>query len=259
VTIIVTPPFHSHARLVFIYFQFPILSRIPFCIIKWNGVTKGDAIVKSIIFDMDGTLFQTEKILERSLDDAFEHLRAMNQWTGATPIDAYKDIMGVPLPKVWETLLPEHSMEVRQQTDAYFLERLIENIRSGKGALYPNVKEAFEYLTANNYSIYIASNGLTAYLQAIVDHYDLEQWVTETFSIQQIESLNKGDLVRSIKDKYDIQNGVVVGDRLSDINAAKDNGFLAIGCNFDFAQEDELAQADVVINDLIELKTVLAH
>ncbi len=27
-----------------------------------------------------------------------------------------------------------------------FLERLIENIKSGKGALYPNVKEIFTYI-----------------------------------------------------------------------------------------------------------------
>ena len=55
----------------------------------------------------------------------------------------------------------------------------------------------------------------------------------------------------------DIKKAAVVGDRLSDINAAKDNGLIAIGCNFDFAQEDELAQADLVIDDLIELKTLL--
>ncbi len=28
--------------------------------------------------------------------------------------------MGVPLLKVWETLLSNHSIEVREQTDAYF-------------------------------------------------------------------------------------------------------------------------------------------
>ena len=48
-----------------------------------------------------------------------------------------------------------------------------------------------------------------------------------------------------------------MGDRLSDINAAKDNGLVAIGCNFDFAQSDELTQSDIVINDLIERKTLL--
>ncbi|WP_028391110.1 HAD hydrolase-like protein [Bacillus cihuensis] len=212
---------------------------------------------QSLIFDMDGTLFQTDKILELSLDDTFNHLRSLNKWDTVTPIDKYREIMGVPLPKVWETLLPNHSIEVREQTDSYFLERLVENIKSGKGALYPNVKEVFNNLKENNCSIYIASNGLTEYLKAIVSYYNLDNWVTETFSIQQIESLNKSDLVQSIIKKYDITNGVVVGDRLSDINAAKDNGLVSIGCNFDFAQEDELSQADMVIDDLIELQTIL--
>jgi phosphoglycolate phosphatase-like HAD superfamily hydrolase len=69
--------------------------------------------------------------------------------------------------------------------------------------------------------------------------------------------LNKSDLVQSIIKKYGITNGAVVGDRLSDISAAKDNGLVSIGCNFDFAQEDELSQADIVIDDLIELQTLL--
>lgn len=214
-------------------------------------------MAQSLIFDMDGTLFQTDKILELSLDDAFIRLQSLNKWDKETPIDKYREIMGVPLPKVWETLLPDHSVEEREQTDAYFLERLIENIGNGKGALYPNVKEVFSYLKENDCSIYIASNGLTEYLKAIVSYYHLDEWVTETFSIQQIESLNKSDLVQGIIKKYGITNGAVVGDRLSDINAAKDNGLVSIGCNFDFAREDELSQADMVIDDLPELQTIL--
>ncbi|SFM30465.1 haloacid dehalogenase superfamily, subfamily IA, variant 1 with third motif having Dx(3-4)D or Dx(3-4)E [Paenibacillus sp. 1_12] len=214
-------------------------------------------MLQSLIFDMDGTLFQTDKILELSLDDTFNHLRSLNKWDAATPIDKYREIMGVPLPKVWEALLPHHSNKVREETDAYFLERLVENIRSGNGALYPNVKEVFSFLKENNCSIYIASNGLTEYLKAIVRYYHLDNWVTETFSIQQIESLNKSDLVQSIMEKYGITNAAVVGDRLSDIQAAKDNGLVAIGCNFDFAQENELSHADIVIDDLLELITIL--
>ncbi|MGE7632425.1 HAD family hydrolase [Bacillus paramycoides] len=214
-------------------------------------------MLQALIFDMDGTLFQTDKILELSLDDTFNHLRSLQLWDAETPIDKYREIMGVPLPKVWEALLPHHTNEVRKQTDAYFLERLIENIKSGKGALYPNVKEVFSFIKENNCSIYIASNGLTEYLQAIVSYYDLDQWVTETFSIEQIQSLNKGDLVKNILKKYDIKEAAVVGDRLSDINAAKDNGLIAIGCDFDFAQENELAHADLVIDDLMELKGIL--
>ena len=84
----------------------------------------------------------------------------------------------------------------------------------------------------------------------------MDQWVSETFSIQHIESLNKSDLVRHIVGKYKITSGAVVGDRLSDIYAAKDNGLISIGCRFDFAREEELVQADVIIEDLLELKTL---
>jgi len=206
---------------------------------------------------MDGTLFQTDKILEISLDDTFHHLRSLHQWNGTTPIDKYREIMGVPLPIVWETLLPNHSIEIREQTDTYFLKRLITNIKNGKGALYPHVKEVFSYLKENHFSIYIASNGLTEYLQTIVEYYRLDNWLTETCSIQQIKSLNKSDLVRSIIDKYEITCAAVVGDRLSDIKAANDNGLVSIGCNFDFARADELMQATIVINDLLELKSII--
>ncbi|WP_413378528.1 HAD hydrolase-like protein [Alkalihalobacillus sp. 1P02AB] len=214
-------------------------------------------MTRALIFDMDGTLFQTNKILEISLEDAFNRLRLLGKWDQETPIEKYREIMGVPLPKVWETLLSNRSEEERKQTDAYFLKRLIENIRGGKGALYPNVNEIFSYIKENDYSIYIASNGLTEYLNAIVSYYNLNSWITEIFSIQQIDSLNKSDLVNVIVNKYDITNAVVVGERLSDILAAKDNGLVSIGCNFDFAREEELAQADIVIDNLIELKSIL--
>jgi len=214
-------------------------------------------MAQSLIFDMDGTLFQTDHILELSLEDAFDFLRSLGKWDTVTPIQKYREIMGVPLPEVWKILLPNHSNEIREKMDVYFLERLIANINQGKGALYPHVEEIFSYLRDNDYSIFIASNGLIEYLKAIVSFYQLDRWVTETFSIQQIHTLNKGDLVNTILKKYGIQQAAVVGDRLSDINAAKDNGLMAIGCHFHFAKEEELAQADFVIHDLIELKTLL--
>ncbi|WP_214754484.1 HAD family hydrolase [Exiguobacterium sp. s16] len=213
---------------------------------------------QAVIFDMDGTLFRTETILERALDEAFERLRNEGQWQGATPIATYRNIMGVPLPVVWETLLPYHETAVREATDTYFLMRLVENIKSGNGALYPGVTALLEQLSAMGHTIFIASNGLIPYLEAIVSHYGLNRWVTETYSIEQIETLDKGDLVAQIVAEYDIQDGFVVGDRLSDIVAAKANGLIAIGCRFYFSQDDELRQADHIIDGLAEILDILA-
>ncbi len=212
----------------------------------------------TMIFDMDGTLFQTDKVLEMSLEETFQYLRSRGLWEKQAPVEEYREIMGVPLQVVWETLLPEHSNEIRSKVNVIFLEKLIENIQAGKGALYPNVEEVLDYLTKENYSLFIASNGLPEYLAAIVDYYKLDRWIKETFSIQQIQSQHKSDLVRTIIEKYAVEQGAVIGDRLSDIQAGKVNNLLAIGCNFDFAQEDELSQADEVIDDLVQLKDIVA-
>ena len=212
----------------------------------------------TMIFDMDGTLFQTDKILEMSLEETFLYLRSKGLWDKQAPVKEYREIMGVPLQVVWETLMPNHSNDIRAKVNIIFLEKLIENIHAGHGALYPNVEEVLDYLATEKYSLFIASNGLPEYLAAIVDYYKLNRWIKETFSIQQIQSQNKSDLVRTIIEKYAIEQGAVIGDRLSDIQAAKDNNLLAIGCNFDFAQEDELAQADEIIDDLAQLKELVA-
>lgn len=211
----------------------------------------------ALIFDMDGTLFQTNKILEISLEDTFDNLRSKNRWDNETPLKKYQEIMGVPLPVVWETLLPDATTEWRQSANEFFHERLIANISAGKGALYPNTKELFRYLKSNGHALFIASNGQTEYLKAIVSYYGLDQWVTETFSIQQIHTHNKTDLVTEIIKRHGITNGMVIGDRLSDIQAAKQNNLHSIGCRFDFSQENELAQADFVIDDLMQIKNVL--
>ncbi|MEK4511006.1 HAD-IA family hydrolase [Paenibacillus sp. FSL K6-2524] len=212
----------------------------------------------SLIFDMDGTLFQTNKILELALDETFAYLTSLNEWSNETPLQKYREIMGVPLPVVWETLLPTHSNEIRQRANEFFHDKLITNINNGNGALYPHVREVFDYLKETGSSIFIASNGQVEYLNAIVNYYNFDVWVTETFSIQQIQTQNKADLVNFILNKYNIEHAAVVGDRLSDIHAAKSNGLMAIGCRFDFSQEDELAQADAIIDDLLELRTLIS-
>ncbi|MGL4821062.1 MAG: HAD family hydrolase, partial [Bacilli bacterium] len=156
-------------------------------------------------------------------------------------------------PVVWATLLPLHSEPVRQQADAVFQLQLIHQIQSGHGALYPNAIRTLTALKEQGFTLFIASNGLEPYLQSIVAYYNLDQWMTETWSIARVASLHKSDLVRAIVETYNIAEGAVVGDRLSDIQAAKDNNLLAVGCRFDFAKPEELQYADVIVDDLLEL------
>lgn len=202
----------------------------------------------AIIFDMDGTLFQTNLILEPALEATFEKLRNKGLWSGETPIDTYREIMGVPLPVVWETLCPDHSDAVREESNQLFQKALIEQIKNDRGALYDGVEFTLAEL-AKEFSMYIASNGQTAYLEAIMEHYHLSRWIKDTYSIDLVESGDKSQLVSLVMKKNGIRQGYVVGDRSSDIKAASDNNLLSIGVRFDFSQEDELIHADYIVDN----------
>jgi phosphoglycolate phosphatase len=207
----------------------------------------------AMIFDMDGTLFQTNRILEASLRDTFQLLRDEEMWKGDTPLEAYREIMGAPLSVVWKTLIPHHPIHVHVKVNEVFHEKLIDNILKGNGALYPHTEELLTYLSDRGFPIFVASNGYPQYLQTIVEYYSMDRWISSCYSIQEIESEDKGELIRKVKEDHVLTHGVVIGDRRSDFKGAEANHFLSIGCAFDFSQEEELLEADIVVGDLMEI------
>lgn len=210
----------------------------------------------AIIFDMDGTLFQTNLILEPALEATFEHLRLTGLWTGATPIEKYREIMGVPLSVVWETLCPDHTKDIREESNHIFQLALIKLIRAGSGALYSGVESTLEKLS-KNFTLFVASNGQTDYLEAIAETFHLPRWIKGIYSIDLVPSGNKSELVSIVLQQNQLNNGFVVGDRSSDIQAAFDNQLTSIGVRFDFAQQNELAKADYIVDQFDEIPTII--
>lgn len=212
---------------------------------------------KSIIFDMDGTLFQTEKILEESLNQTLEQLDELQMYYINTPVEKYKEIMGVPLDEVWRNLLIKPSDENITNANQIFQKSLITCIKSNKGMLYDYVEEVLEYIKSKNYDIFIASNGDVEYLNAIYEKYQLEKYIKNVYSINEIESSSKTTLIKHIIKVENTKPQFVVGDRLSDFLAGKENNIEVIGCKFYFAKEEELLEADYVVNSLKELKNII--
>ncbi|MBM7700624.1 HAD hydrolase-like protein [Kurthia huakuii] len=210
----------------------------------------------AIFFDMDGTLFQTNTILAPALEATFTHLRSEGLWKGDTPLQLYRDIMGVPLPVVWEKLCPMHSLETREASNTFFQQALINEIQRGTGTLYDGVEEAL-VLLSKKWPLYIASNGQTSYLNAIVDHFALDRFIEKVYSIDCVRSGNKSELIAIALKEQRITSGFVVGDRASDINAASDNGLISIGVRFDFAQEHELEKAHYIVSHFDKIMSII--
>lgn len=212
--------------------------------------------MKGYIFDMDGTLFQIRLILAPALEETFQMLRDKGLWEGETPLERYEAIMGVPLPEVWRTLCPLHTESQHQVSNDFFQHALIRCIQNRQGALYDGVEDVLSKLS-KAYPLFIASNGQTAYLQAIVDTYHLQRYFQAVYSIDIEPSGDKAGLVARIIQEQQLKSGSVIGDRLSDFKAAHKNHFKAVGVAFDFAQEHELCLADQVVTDFKALQLLL--
>ena len=208
----------------------------------------------AVIFDMDGTLFQTNKILGSSLERTFEVLRSEGNWQGEAPLAVYQKTMGVPLKVVWETLLPNHAESIRNQADKLFLEYLNQEIKEGKGQLYPKVIETLSLFKQHGIPLFIVSNGLEKYLEEICTYFQLHEYLTDIYSVEKSLIGSKTDGVHMLLKDYKIEEAVLVGDRKSDIEAAKENGLVAVGCHFGFAAVNELADADFLIKDFLDLQ-----
>ncbi|WP_281267796.1 HAD family hydrolase [Sulfoacidibacillus thermotolerans] len=52
------------------------------------------------------------------------------------------------------------------------------------------------------------------------------------------------------------EQGFMVGDRLTDVEAGRQNGLYVIGCAFGFAQAEEFAGADRIVKKFSEILTM---
>ncbi|MGM0845247.1 MAG: HAD hydrolase-like protein [Bacillota bacterium] len=211
---------------------------------------------QALIFDMDGTLFKTDAVLLAALDKTFDCLRSVDEWEGETPVRKYLDIMGVPLPEVWRNLLPLHEERLHEKVNRLFHIHLFQEIRNGSGELYPEIVETLEELS-KEYSIFIASNGLNSYLLEIVNYFTMDSFISGVYSIERCSSGRKEDLVKLVLEEQELSSAIMIGDRSSDIKAGKENDLYTVGCSWGFASAGELDEADIVINSIRELGSVL--
>ena len=94
----------------------------------------------AIIFDFDGTLFQTEKLVVYAFEQTFKRLEEEGIYNGVNPSESQMlSVIGNTEKELWQKLLPEYPEEVRQKANDYLLNYELAGVKEGYGALYPDV------------------------------------------------------------------------------------------------------------------------
>lgn len=214
---------------------------------------------EAIIFDVDGTLFKTESLLLPVYHQTFDTLRKEGLHTGPTPPESrILEGLGKLLSEIWANVLPDADQKTRKRADELLLQYEIEGLRKGTGELYPGTKETLMQLKERGIRLFVASNGLEDYVKEVLIAFGISELFEGIYSAGEYQTSSKVDLVRILKERHQITEAWMVGDRSSDVEAGKENGFDVIGCNYaNFGDSSELVHADILIESIPQLIAML--
>ncbi|MGD9679163.1 MAG: HAD family hydrolase [Vulcanibacillus sp.] len=212
----------------------------------------------SIIFDLDGTLFQTDKLVITSFKNTFRELQRDGYKFETLPSE--KEILaviGLTLDNIWGKLLTELPKEAYIKASNYLLRYELEGIRAGYGSLYPGVVDTLIELNNSGLKLFIASNGIREYIYEVTKAFKIDNLFTAQYCANDFNTNSKSELVKKIISFHNIKKGIMVGDRLSDVEAGINNNLYVIGCNFGFSFEDELAKSNIIVDEFYQIYDIL--
>lgn len=210
---------------------------------------------EAMIFDMDGTLFQTETLLLPAYHKLFDILREEGHYEGETPDEELMlGCLGMLLEDIWKKVIPDATPAAHNRANELLLQLELEGLSDEAAVLYPEVKETLEELHRRGVRLFVASNGLEDYVKGISQARGLMPLFEGVYSAGEHGTASKVDLVRLLLDQHEIKDAWMVGDRSSDVEAGKENGQTVIGCRYaGFGEDQELKGSDVVIHSFSQL------
>lgn len=212
------------------------------------------------MWDIDGTLFSSEKIIHQIYQDVFEKTKKKYGWPKNTPdLDAILKEIGKPVKTIFMNLVPEIPEDGREFLSLQILHALVSAITFGEGHYYHGCYDTLHELSQRGYRFFAASNGRFPYVEAILRKKNIWSIFEAVDCINNININTKEDLVKSSIEKSGLitEDFVLIGDRNSDRLAAQKNNVDFIACTFGHGEPEEWEGAKYTIDTLQDLLEIL--
>jgi phosphoglycolate phosphatase len=213
---------------------------------------------KALAFDMDGTLYSSEPLLEKVYAIGIEQYNQEKGTNFKAPLfSELEPLIGQPVKKIYQTLFPGITPEEMAHLGGILREEFQRHIAQYGGRLFEGVRETLSDLKEQGYVILIASNGIREYIQSIVDKFGLD--VEDFVCVEEKGIRSKGEILKYYLNHYGLgaDEIVMIGDRSSDIEAAREVGCTFVGCHFGHGNAEEIEEADFIIYELAQIFSVL--
>ncbi|NLQ16411.1 HAD-IA family hydrolase [Marinomonas sp. M1K-6] len=212
-------------------------------------------MVKLVIFDWDGTLFDSIDTICHSMLQA-AHLSNAPSRTK----DDIKNIIGLSLDKAIDVVWPELSTKDQNVIVEHYKRIYVASDQTPPQA-YPSVIEMLNKLQAANITMAVATGKSRRGLDRIMALTNTSSYFSTTRCAD--ESLSKPHplMLEQILAELDIlpEHAMMIGDTEYDLNMATNAGMKSIGVTYGAHHEDRLraCQPHALINHFNQLSTIL--
>ena len=207
----------------------------------------------NVMFDLDGTL----------TDSRFGILRTIRHALGlvglAPPYD--EDLLwcvGPPLEDVFARLLPNGDPAIIERAVSAYVERY-DLIGYRENRVYDGVPAMLERLGVNRQLIIMTAKRQQI-AEKILEFFDLRSYFKAVFGSERSGRFgDKSELVHHVIETLGIERSesVIVGDRIHDIDAGRNNGLLTVGASWGYGTPQELSGAHHLCHRPLQLVSLL--
>ena len=171
-------------------------------------------MIDSVIFDLDGTLWDACRVVAESWDDCL-----CRRYEGLVRVgeQEVRSIMGMTASQIAGFLFSDYGSRAMEVTLGC-IEHEISYVKDHPGRLYPGLEEVIKLLSEKR-KLCIVSNCQDGYIQAFLSSTGLAEYFAD-FECSGRTGKSKGENIRLVARRQGLKSPVYVGDTLMDEEAA---------------------------------------
>lgn len=201
-----------------------------------------------IIFDIDGTIWNTTNVVERAWNQALDECGLSHAHVTAKQLQG---LFGLPMMEIIDSILPNESLEKKLEFKPLCYKYEDEYITRESGELYDNMVETIKKLS-ENYNLYVVSNCQGGYIELMLEKTGMKPFFKD-FTCPAYTDKLKADNIKIICERNCISNPVYIGDTSMDQKACKDAGVPFIFASYGFGNVENPDYTIDKIDDIFDL------
>lgn len=190
--------------------------------------------MKSLIFDIDGTLWDSRAIVARGYND---YLRSIGRADLQVDAEYLKTLFGKTMTEIADIMLASIEKPARYEVMLGCMDREDEFLHNDPCRIgFPGVVQTLQKLR-EDYRLFIVSNAQCGYPELMMDKLGIRQ-LFEGWLCFGDTGLPKGDTIRILMERFGLDDAIYIGDTQGDLEASRKAGIPFIFCTYGFGNPE---------------------